>query len=401
MKQKILIIVGTRPEAIKMAPVYRALKGETGLFSVEVLSSGQHNELLDQAFDVFDWKPDHVLSLTRTSHDISELYALLFSQLNEAFKTLKPNFVLVHGDTATTAVASMVAFLHRIRVAHVEAGLRSFTKEEPWPEEINRKIADMVADVYFAPTQLAKKNLLLEGVKEKDIVVTGNTVVDALLYMSGKIETNSVLARQLNEEFSFLDSRKKLILMTGHRRENFGKNLSNVFAALRKITLETGCEVIFPVHPNQKLQAEIDRSFLDTPHIHVLPALSYPKFVYLMKRCDLIISDSGGVQEEAPTFRKQVLITRNVTERPEGVASGFLEIVGCDADKIVARAKAILANSATIHATNPYGDGRAAERIRKTLVERLAPAGTVIDDVRAYAGRKKQTREAPLEVTAG
>lgn len=393
MQKKILIIVGTRPEAIKMVPVYNALKRD-GHFTTTVLNSGQHSDMIDQVFDAFDWRPEHTLKIERETNEVSELYASLVSALHAALQRIKPDIVLVHGDTATTAAASMTAFLSRIKVAHVEAGLRSFNRAEPWPEEINRRVTDVVTDVYFAPTLSAKENLLREGVREQDIHVTGNTVVDALLAMSEKIETDAALARRLDEEFAFLDARRKLVLVTGHRRENFGENIRSVFAALKRIAQATDCQVLFPAHPHPVVQEEIKYSLSGTENIHVLPPLDYPQFIYLMKKCDLIISDSGGVQEEAPTFKKKVFVTRNVTERPEGIGSGFLEVVGCDEEKIVSRAKAVLSGaSAMVDAPNPYGDGHAAMRIAEVLKAVLGVAASAAkEDTAAKSG------EALLEV---
>ncbi len=373
MQKKILIIVGTRPEAIKMAPVYQALKAESR-FTTLVLNSGQHDEIIQQVFDVFDWQPDYSLTIRRRTQDITELYALLFTKMNTAFRQLQPDLIIVHGDTATTTAASMAAYLNRIRIAHVEAGLRSFNRNEPWPEEVNRRVTDAMCDVYLAPTHSARENLLREGVNEKEIYVTGNTVVDALHFMADKIETNAALNAELNEKFRFLDPARGFILVTGHRRENYGEGSRQVFAALKRIVMETDCQVVFPAHPN--IQREINRFLSDTRDVHILPPLNYPEFIYLMQRCAFIISDSGGIQEEAPTFNKKVLITRNVTERPEGVESGFLELVGCNEEKIVARAKAVLAGATSpADARNPYGDGMAAQRIRHALVEQLLPAG--------------------------
>jgi UDP-N-acetylglucosamine 2-epimerase (non-hydrolysing) len=379
MKKKVLRVVGTRPEAIKMAPVYMALKQSDGI-TVETLNSGQHGNLIQQVFDVFDWEPEHTLFLKRESTDLADLYALLLTRLNQAFKAIKPDIVIVHGDTATTTAASMAAFFNRIKVAHVEAGLRSFNRMEPWPEEINRKIVDTITEIYFAPTQAAKENLLREGVSPDDIYTTGNTVVDALLWMSQRIDTHATLAKQLEKTFHFLDKNKKLVLVTGHRRENSGQNIRNVFSALLRIANEFDCQIAFPAHPNHDTQDEIRTSLAHMPNVHILPPLEYPEFVYLMRRSDVIISDSGGVQEEAPTFNKKVLVTRNVTERPEGIASGFLEIIGCDEDRIVSRVKSLLAASGKpAHTPNPYGDGKAAERIRDVVIKALANHENVIE----------------------
>lgn len=376
--KKILIVIGTRPEAIKMAPVYKALVQETS-FVVETLSSGQHSDLLDQVFDAFNWRPDHTLQIARES--LTELYGQLFVMLGDAFTAIRPDMVLVHGDTATTAIASQVAFLQRIPLAHVEAGLRSGRRQEPWPEEVNRRLTSLVADFHFAPTALAKMNLLREGVAESSVTVTGNTAVDAVLSMSSRLDMDSALSQLLEQEFAFLDKRRPLVLLTGHRRENFGDNHARVFAAMHWLTEHCNCEIVFPVHPNPQLGQAMDLVFRNSPHIHLLHPVSYPTFVYLMKRCAFIVSDSGGIQEEAPTFGKNVLVTRNVTERPEGIEAGFLQLVGCDEAAIITSAKKILGAPAMSSAANPYGDGQASERIRRVLC--------------VWAGRNEATEEVP------
>ncbi len=372
MKKKILIVVGTRPEAIKMAPVYRALQAEDSV-NVFTLNSGQHSELITQVFDVFNWKPDYTLDLQRTSPHLADLYALLLTKLSAALNEIRPDIVLVHGDTATTVAAAFAAFLNQIPVGHVEAGLRSFNRMEPWPEEINRKLISALANLYFVPTQAARQNLLHEGVAAQTIHVTGNTAVDAVLAIAASIDTTPKQAAQLDKQFDYLDSARKLVLVTGHRRENSGENIRNVFSALQYLALNTACQIVFPSHPNHDTQDLLRCSLEQTPHVHIIPPLEYTEFVYLMRRCDLIISDSGGVQEEAPTFKKKVLVTRNVTERPEGIESGFLEIVGCNKNLLIERAQSLLFSEkgSAIEFPNPYGDGHAAKRIREIIIKNL------------------------------
>jgi UDP-N-acetylglucosamine 2-epimerase (non-hydrolysing) len=367
--KKILIIVGTRPEAIKMAPVFKVLK-QSKLFSIVTLNSGQHDELIDDVFEVFDWEPDYSFKIHRNSEDITELYSILFKKINLMLKKVNPDLVIVHGDTATTAVASIVSFLHQIKIAHIEAGLRSFSRLEPWPEEVNRRITDIVTDIYFAPTESSKKNLLKEGAPADKVYVTGNTVVDALQYMLAKIDNDNKFRVQLEKKYSFLRKDKKMLLITGHRRENYGNNIKHIFSAIRRISEKLDCQIIFPAHPHPTLQKEIKLLLSGIENLYVLPPLNYLEFIYLMRKCDLIISDSGGIQEEAPTFGKKVLVTRNVTERYEGLKYGFLELVGCDEEKIVSRAMEILSKGPKkITHPNPYGDGKASISIRDVLIE--------------------------------
>lgn len=366
-----MIMVGTRPEAIKMAPVYQALNADTHLETITV-NSRQHDELIDQVFEVFDWQPDYICEIKRTSNNIKELYTLLFYEIDKIVNDIKPDYILVHGDTATTAVTSVVACLNGIELGHVEAGLRSHNKYEPWPEEINRRITDILADTYFAPTEIAKQNLLQEGLNETQIFVTGNTVVDALLQTAKKIDEDNHLNRQLKQKFNYLNDESPLVLVTGHRRENHGQNIRNVFSALGTIASTTKCEVVFPIHPNHSVQGEIKKIRQTFLNFHIIEPLNYLEFVWLMRRAKVIISDSGGIQEEAPTFNKQVLVTRNVTERPEGLESGFLTLVGSNKNKIVKLTKEILnASTSTKFIENPYGDGKAAERIRDKINELL------------------------------
>lgn len=364
--KKILIVVGTRPEVIKMYPVFIALLKDSRVI-VETLRCGQHSDLLDQAFDSFNWMPNYTLVINRSSSSLADLYGQILIELGKSFLSINPDLVVVHGDTATTSMASMTSFLHRIPFAHVEAGLRSGSFEEPWPEEFNRRMTDLLADFYFVPTIQAKNNLLCEGIIDSKIIITGNTVVDSVIHMSRELEEDPVLSQKLEDDFSFLDNHRPIILLTGHRRENFGENHSNVFAAMLRLTKECNCQVVFPVHPNPQLQAAINDEFRNCPYIHLLPPVNYPVFVYLMMRCKFIVSDSGGIQEEAPTFGKKVIVTRNVTERPEGIAAGFLELVGCDEVAIINSAKLILNGNSETLSSNPYGDGQASKRISKII----------------------------------
>lgn len=371
MKKNVLMIIGTRPEAIKMAPVYHGLRHHPHLH-VETLCSGQHGELIDQVFDTFNWQPDERLTLSRETNEVTELYRLLFAALDEAISRRQPDMILVHGDTATTAIASLVGFLKKIPIGHVEAGLRSDDMQAPWPEEANRRITDCLADVYFAPTAGARANLLKENIKAENIHVTGNTVVDALEFITQRITQDEALKTTLENSFHYLDAARPTIFVTGHRRENFGVKLNQVFKAIRQIVEASDCQVVFPMHPNQKIQKKMDISLLEHPRIHLCAPMDYVHCAYLMQRCDLIISDSGGIQEEAPSFNKKVLVTRGVTERPEGIESGHLELVDCDTQRIVSRATAALSDTQNaLPRANPYGDGKAAQRICKIIFAML------------------------------
>ncbi|MGA6993785.1 MAG: UDP-N-acetylglucosamine 2-epimerase (non-hydrolyzing) [Candidatus Deferrimicrobiaceae bacterium] len=371
---RILVVFGTRPEAIKMAPVVTALREQSDRFSCRVCATAQHREMLDQVLDLFTIRPDHDLDIMRQGQGLNDVTSAVLLGMHPVLEAERPDIVLVHGDTTTTMAATLSAFYARIPVGHVEAGLRTGNKHAPFPEEINRKVAGAVADLHFAPTENAKRNLLREGVPEESILVTGNTVIDALLSVTDRLRCHPALAKRMEADFTFLDPRKKLLLVTGHRRENFGEGFENICRALAEIAaLRADVEILYPVHLNPNVQEPV-RRILGTGrggNVHLVEPVEYLPFVYLMNRSRLIITDSGGVQEEAPSLGKPVLVMREATERPEGVEAGAARLVGTDSGKIVAETLRLLdepeAYRAMSAVQNPYGDGKAAGRIADFL----------------------------------
>lgn len=372
---KILAVFGTRPEAIKMAPVVNALKGRPDRFSCVVCVTAQHREMLDPVLDLFSIAPDHDLNLMRPGQGLHDVSTAVLRELPAVLEMERPGLVLVHGDTTTTMTATLAAYYARVPIGHVEAGLRTGNKYAPFPEEINRKVTGAIADLHFAPTRAAKENLLREGIPEGSIVVTGNTVIDALLSVVDRLKRDPALAKRMETEFPFLDPSKKLILVTGHRRENFGEGFENICRALAGIaSLRPGAEILYPVHLNPNVQEPVRRILGDgrRGNVHLIRPVDYLPFVYLMSRCHLIVTDSGGIQEEAPSLGKPVLVLREVTERPEAIAAGTVRLVGTDREKIVAETLRLLddpeAYRSMSTANNPYGDGKAAGRIADFLV---------------------------------
>lgn len=360
---KVLSIFGTRPEAIKMAPVVKELEKYPERFISRVCVTAQHREMLDQVLYLFEITPDYDLDLMQEGQTLSGLTARVFTALNPVLEEEKPDWVLVQGDTTTVMAASLVAFYHQIKVGHVEAGLRTGDKWQPFPEEVNRKIAGVVADLHFAPTETAKKNLLAEGVDLETIHVTGNTVIDAL-HMA------AVMPFDLeNSPLVGIPWDKKIILVTAHRRENFGRPLENICAALNDIAREYREEVhiVYPVHPNPNVISVVYPKLKDFPNISLLEPLDYLPLVQLMKRSYLVITDSGGIQEEAPGLGKPVLVLREKTERPEGVKAGTVKIVGTDTKLIVKNIQKLISDREEYrkmaNASNPYGDGESSKRI--------------------------------------
>ena len=371
---KILSVFGTRPEAIKMAPVIKALEKHPDRFESVVCVTAQHRQMLDQVLELFAIRPDYDLNIMKHGQDLFDITCNVLQGLKPVLEKERPDMVLVHGDTTTTMAASIASFYCRTRVGHVEAGLRTHDKFAPFPEEINRRVAGAVADLHFAPTDASRQNLLREGVAADAIFVTGNTVVDALLAISERINSDPAVAGRFGREFSFLDPAKRLILVTGHRRENFGTGFEQICHALADIALAyPDVEVLYPVHLNPNVQEPVRRILgregLD--NVHLIEPVDYLPFVYLMNRSYLIITDSGGVQEEAPSLGKPVLVMRETTERPEAVVAGTVKLVGTDRERIVAEAALLLndghAYRAMSLAHNPYGDGQAAGRIIKVL----------------------------------
>ena len=349
-----------------MAPLVKALQS-SGTVDLQVCVTAQHRQMLDQVLSLFEIKPDFDLDLMRPGQSLTQLTCNILQGMDHVLTDSKPDWVLVHGDTSTTLGTSLAAYYRQIGVAHVEAGLRTHNLYSPWPEEANRQITGRLAGLHFAPTEEARKNLLKEGIDSKHIHVTGNTVIDALLAVSKKIETDGDLNGMLAAQFPFLDSAKRLILVTGHRRENFGAGFESMCHALKEISAEPGVQVVYPVHLNPNVQEPVRRILGDASNIHLIDPLDYLPFVYLMKRSYLILTDSGGIQEEAPSLGKPVLVMRDTTERPEAVLAGTVKLVGTDCSTIVYAVQTLLQDAAEYqrmsHAHNPYGDGLASNRI--------------------------------------
>lgn len=370
MPLKVFSVFGTRPEAIKMSPVIKELERFPETVSSKVCVTAQHRQMLDQVLNLFDIVPDYDLDIMTPGQDLYDITCNVLQGLKPILTAEMPDILLVHGDTTTTMASSLAAYYCRIPVGHVEAGLRTFNKFSPFPEEINRKVSCALADYHFSPTATARDNLLREGVANESIFLTGNTVVDALLSVVCRIEAMPELKDKFNKIYSFLDPSKKLILVTGHRRENFGEGFESVCTALADIArARNDIEILYPVHLNPNVQEPVLRILGNQQHqnIHLINPVDYLPFVYLMNRAYLILTDSGGVQEEAPSLGKPVLVMRNATERPEAVMAGTVRLVGTDHVKIVSEILELIDNAdvykAMSMAHNPYGDGKAAERI--------------------------------------
>jgi len=371
---KILSVFGTRPEAVKMAPVVQRL-AQTADIDSRVCVTAQHRQMLDQVLNLFAIQPDYDLDLMREDQSLAEMSARIFTHLDPVFTEYQPDWVLVQGDTTTVAITSLLAYYRRIRVGHVEAGLRTHDKWQPFPEEINRRVAGVVADLHFAPTEQARDNLLREGIPNDAIAVTGNPVIDALQFVAEQPAPEEI--QDLLEKLKIAspsarnDTTQNLILVTAHRRENFGQPLENICQALKELAGRGDVEIVYPVHLNPNVQEPVYRILGKIPHVTLLPPLDYLPLVHLQKRSKIILTDSGGIQEEAPAFGVPVLVLRDVTERPEGVAAGTLKLVGTEADHIVREAKRLLddpsAHAEMARASNPFGDGHAAEYIVKAL----------------------------------
>jgi UDP-N-acetylglucosamine 2-epimerase (non-hydrolysing) len=369
MRQKILSIIGTRPEAIKMAPVIRELMGRGEKILSRVCVTAQHREMLDSVLKLFDIRPDHDLNLMRDNQSLSQLTSAAISGLDSVVRQEKPDWILVQGDTTTVLAAGLAGFYHQIRIGHVEAGLRSGQKYQPFPEEINRRIAGVVADAHFAPTEEARQNLLREGVPESAVHVTGNTVIDALHYIAA-------MPFNINQSpLAGIPAQKRWVLVTAHRRENFGAPLERICDALRQLAgrYAGSVQLIYPVHLNPNVEKPVRKMLGQIENISLLPPLEYLPMVHLMKRSEIVLTDSGGLQEEAPGLGKPVLVFREVTERPEGVRAGTVRLVGSDTGRIVEQASRLLddrnAYEAMSKAIQPYGDGYAARRIADILEE--------------------------------
>lgn len=381
MTIKTLAIFGTRPEAIKMAPVIRQLETNCKIES-KLCITGQHQQMLNSVLSLFDIRPDFNLQVMTSNQSLSSLTGKILLGLENIFKTFQPNLILVHGDTTTTFAASLSAYYHRIPVAHVEAGLRTGNLNSPWPEEANRKLTTVLTEMHFAPTASARANLLKEGIVEEKIYVTGNTVIDALFEMSNKIDNELVLKTRLAQHFSFLSKERRIILVTGHRRENFGEAFKNICLAIKKIAaLHPEVDIVYPLHLNPNVHRPANAILNNVPNIHLMEPIDYLPFVYLMKKAYLILTDSGGIQEEAPSLGKPVLVMRETTERPEALKSGTVKLVGSDTDNIVKNVERLLVNEEAYYrmsqAKNPYGDGLASKRIVDIISRTvLTPAGS-------------------------
>lgn len=370
---KILIAFGTRPEAIKMAPVVQNLK-DCGGIEAHVCVTAQHREMLDQVLDLFDIKPDFDLDLMRPGQSLTDLTAGILQGLQPVLEQGGYDLLLVHGDTTTALAAALAGFYAQVPVGHVEAGLRSGDMRAPWPEEMNRSVVSRLAEIHWAPTETARQALLAENVPDASIHVTGNTVIDALQEIVARFAQKPELDREMQARFPFLRPDRRMILVTGHRRENFGRGLRNICQALRDISRDGGVDIVFPVHLNPNVKAPVTRMLEGAPGVHLIAPQDYLPFVWLMRRAHLIITDSGGVQEEAPSLGKPVLVMRETTERPEAVTAGTVRLVGTDADRIRTEALRLLedadAHAEMARASNPYGDGQAAHRIARTIADR-------------------------------
>lgn len=370
----ILIIFGTRPEAIKLAPVIQKLKENPADFKVSVCVTAQHRGMLDQVLGVFGIVPDHDLDIMRADQDLYDITSGVLLGLRKVLSDLRPDLVLVQGDTTTTMAAALAAFYMRIPVGHVEAGLRTGNKYAPFPEEVNRMVASRIADLHFAPTEDAKANLLREGVQSDKIYVTGNTAIDAVLGAAAKLRSDAKLRERIAAGFGFLARDKKILLVTGHRRENFGEGLRQFCLALKDISAKyEDVQIVYPVHLNPSVQKAVKELLSDSRGIFLLPPQEYLPFVYLMERAYFVLTDSGGLQEEAPALGKPVLVLRTVTERPEALAAGTIKLVGVEREKIFSAVSSLLASSgeysAMAKAGNPYGTGDSAERIVGVMKE--------------------------------
>jgi UDP-N-acetylglucosamine 2-epimerase (non-hydrolysing) len=362
---KILSVFGTRPEAVKMAPVVKLLAQTAGIES-RVCVTAQHRQMLDQVLSLFEIKPNYDLDLMRADQSLAQLSAAIFTSLDPVLEDFQPDWVLAQGDTTTVAITSLLAYYRRIKFGHVEAGLRTHDKWQPFPEEINRRVAGVTADLHFAPTDWSRQNLLREGIADEIIKVTGNTVIDALQFVSTQPEPPEITQLTTSRLAA-----KKLILVTAHRRENFGSPLENICRALLALAKRGDVEIVYPVHLNPNVQEPVHRLLANVDHIRLMPPLDYLPLVHLMKHAALILTDSGGIQEEAPAFGIPTLVLRDVTERPEGVQAGTLKLVGTETSFIVQEAKRLLEDQSAYaemaKAVNPYGDGHAAEKIIQAL----------------------------------
>ncbi|WP_353663226.1 UDP-N-acetylglucosamine 2-epimerase (non-hydrolyzing) [Hydrogenimonas sp. SS33] len=377
--KKTLIVFGTRPEAIKMAPLVKKLQERKTVFQTAVCVTAQHREMLDQVLEIFDIEPDYDLDIMKPGQDLYDVTANVLTGMKRVLEEYRPDMVLVHGDTTTTFATALAAFYDKRAVGHVEAGLRTNDIYSPWPEEANRQLASRLSRLHFAPTAKSRENLLKENIPQTHVTVTGNTVIDALYMVLERIKNDPVLERKMIQKIQssirepILETEKgRLILVTGHRRENFGQGFIDICEALKSVALKNpDVHIVYPVHLNPNVQKPVNEILGDLPNIHLIPPLEYEPFVYLMSRSYIIVTDSGGIQEEAPSLGKPVLVMRETTERPEAVEAGTVKLVGTDRELIQKSIQELLQNPALYNsmarAHNPYGDGKACERIAETL----------------------------------
>lgn len=375
MEVRVLSVFGTRPEAIKMAPVVRAIEMDKRIKSW-VCVTAQHRGMLDQVLKFFEIEPDFDLDLMKKGQSLSDVTARVVSGVFPIVEEVMPDIVLVHGDTNTTMSAALASYYAKVPVGHVEAGLRTGNIYSPWPEEMNRRMTGTIAQLHFAPTSASRENLLREGVSEDKITVTGNTVIDALLYTRDRILEDSHRLDKLNDTFSFLDPDSRLVLVTGHRRENFGEGFEAVCDALSQVANRDDVDIVYPVHLNPNVKGPVERLLGRHPRVHLIDPVDYPTFVYLMDRSEIILTDSGGVQEEAPSLGKPVLVMRDITERPEAVEAGTVRLVGTDRELIFNEVSRLLDDPVRYRtmskAHNPYGDGVASSRIVERIIREYA-----------------------------
>jgi UDP-N-acetylglucosamine 2-epimerase (non-hydrolysing) len=366
--KRVLLVFGTRPEAIKMAPLALKLQQNIEDFEIKVCVTGQHRQMLDQVLELFNLKPDFDLNLMKPGQTLSDVTSGVLKGLEQVFEQWKPDIILVHGDTATTFAASLAGYYHKIKIGHVEAGLRTGDLYSPWPEEANRQLTGVLANYHFAPTNSSYQNLIKENVNPETIIVTGNTVIDALLQVKNKVEQDEDLIQKFEQEFKFLDKSKKLVLVTGHRRENFGQGFLNICTALANLAKKySDIQIVYPVHLNPNVQKPVNELLSGIDNIFLIQPQDYLPFVYLMNRSYLILTDSGGIQEEAPSLGKPVLVMRDTTERPEAVEAGTVRLVGTDVSTIEKSVSELLENTSLYNAMaaahNPYGDGTSCQQI--------------------------------------
>ncbi len=374
-KQKQLLVFGTRPEAIKMAPLVQKMRA-CPLLETRVCVTAQHRQMLDQVLELFAIRPDYDLNLMRPRQSLHALSAAILNGLAPVLEAFQPDRVWLHGDTTTTLAAALAAFYQGIPVVHVEAGLRTGNLSSPWPEEGNRKLTSVITELHFAPTESARGNLLAEGIPWKNIFVTGNTIIDALLQVRDKTLANPASRIRLACRFPFLDAARKMLLVTGHRRENFGAGFERICQALRTLASRyPDLQIVYPVHLNPNVREPVQKILSGIHNIFLIPPQDYLPFVYLMDRCYLILTDSGGIQEEAPALGKPVLVMRHTTERPEAVQAGTVKLVGTEVEAIVNAASNLLDDENAWHtmslAHNPYGDGQASQRILATFLQQM------------------------------